>query len=126
MKLSEQIRLGAMLKPQAFGMLRRPVDWPPVLGDVLGLRATEGTCAYGAAMDAGYVGAAIDYVAAACPVRGHDYCTHVVRPYVMSVVMHLNDHHRWTREAIADWVETIEAQHEAASEPPLAIEPAIV
>jgi predicted nucleic-acid-binding protein len=29
------------------------------------------------------------------------------------IVWHLNDKHKWTREQIAEWVETIEAQQEA-------------
>jgi hypothetical protein len=42
----------------------------------------------------------------------------------MWALYHLNDHHRWTREQIADWVEsverTIEAQSPAAGEAPTA------
>lgn len=29
---------------------------------------------------------------------------------VKAIIEHLNDDHRWTREAIADWVEKIEAE----------------
>jgi hypothetical protein len=32
-------------------------------------------------------------------------------------ILHLNDHHKWTREQIADWVQTIED----AQTPPLAV-----
>jgi hypothetical protein len=32
--------------------------------------------------------------------------------YVFRVIAHLNDDHRWTRERIADFVETIERHHE--------------
>jgi hypothetical protein len=28
------------------------------------------------------------------------------------LIFHLNDHHHWTREQIADWVETIERAQE--------------
>lgn len=102
MQLSTGIRLGAMLKPQAFGEL-----W-----------VRGGSCALGAALDAvsETPGAQLDewdqicrlfpvlrYLEAAevrCPVCGvHS---------TMTVITHLNDQHRWTREAIADWVETLE------------------
>src|ERR1700682_837614 len=38
-----------------------------------------------------------------CPVLGGDS-----KSTVENIAMHLNDFHRWTREAIADWVETLE------------------
>ena len=100
LKLSEAIRLGAMWRPQAFGVLTDGV----------------GTCAIGAATEA--MGLPLDdempnprewdfvLKIRACPVCiTHD-------PDRLNVVAHLNDDHRWTRERIADWVETIEAQHE--------------
>jgi hypothetical protein len=34
------------------------------------------------------------------------------------VAVHLNDNHRWTREQIADWVETIEKRLEAEGPEP--------
>jgi hypothetical protein len=102
-----------MLKPQAFGQYDDGV----------------GTCALGAALDAsghlddciGDVGWFFPLVtvvdASPCPVFG---CDHDANKY--STVPHLNDDHRWTREQIADWVATIEAQHEsAAAPPPLAV-----
>lgn len=53
MKLSEAIRLGSMLKPQAIGSLRRSAIDQRVHGDILGLRRVPaGTCAWGAALDA--------------------------------------------------------------------------
>lgn len=37
-------------------------------------------------------------------------CTSVaLRPTVRDAVIHLNDSHRWTREAIADWLDTLDA-----------------
>lgn len=105
MKLSEAIRLGAMLKPQAFGLCY-----------------SDGrTCAMGAAWDA--IGKlhvtasdpSIDFgdsywavAGVSCPVCGRASGSGMA-------VAHLNDDHRWTREQIADWVETIER----AQEPPV-------
>lgn len=103
LKLSEAIRLGAMLKPQSFGSMRS-CEAVPSLGDVLGLRIIEKTCAMGAAYEAGYRSAPYLGVST-CPA-----CVHVGPvPYL---VMHLNDSHRWTRERIADWVESVERAQE--------------
>lgn len=114
MKLSEAIRLGSMLKPQKSN------------GDDDG----KGSCALLAAAEALGISAVrfrgtnrfvVDYVSlrdrysflsneARCPECEHsdDACC---------IIWHLNDVHRWTREAIADWVESIEnAQVEKEAE----------
>lgn len=102
MKLSEAIRLGAVLKPQAFGTV---FDG-------------RGTCVYGAAFDA--VGELPTY-----PCIGF---THILAHHpdwslidgpcpecaIQCSPAHLNDVHHWSREAIADWVATIESQEPAA------------
>ena len=107
MKLSEAIRLGAMLRPQAFG------DYTDGVG----------TCAIGAACEAYGVPLNADTEllpwselleatdVATCPVCG------VSGPFesdeaFYGLIPHLNDDHRWAREAIADWVETIERAQE--------------
>lgn len=109
MKLSEAIRLGAMLRPQAFGT---EFDG-------------KGTCAFGAALEACGVPAQqltsrslpaewrwVNSASGTCPE-----CAGVV-PVVSSVIsMHLNDTHGWTRERIADWVATIEPQDEPPTQP---------
>ena len=109
MKLSEAIRLGAMMKPQGFCEL---------------LNDKGGTCAIGAAGDAF---GKISYTAIEkmypfiiaerqpdCPMCG--VCGS--RIDIEGIIFHLNDAHRWTREDIADWVETIENQQvETAVEP---------
>jgi len=101
-----------MLKPQTH------------VGD---MRAGNATCALGAALDAvSELGTCIGYsrvrelwpiaetivrypCSAQCRVaREYDH-----RGELIAVVWHLNDQHEWTREQIADWVETIEAQAEA-------------
>src|SRR5918994_57756 len=97
MRLSEAIRLGAMMRPQAFRTL---------LTD-------DGAYAFGAALLA--VGArpeeavpsALDRwpwastVSADCPGCGRSRT-------LFRVITHLNDRHRWTREQIAKWVAAIE------------------
>lgn len=114
MRLSEAMKLGAMLKPQIHtGEMRGPVSLPSQYGDVFGLRVTEGTCALGAAEDAGFGdiwSSPLRRIAASCPVCywGHD-CG------FLGVVWHLNDTHHWTREQIADFVAVLEQRHEAAT-----------
>ncbi len=99
MKLSEAIRLGAMLRPQAF---HTEYD-------------DEGSCAIGAAFEAvglrSFLEAGLkddqdpwvwsNHTFARCPACNK-------RDEVTSLIQELNDGHRWTREAIADWVEIIE------------------
>ena len=96
MKLSDAIRLGAMLKPQGRGCLEM----------------NGHSCALGAALDA------IGHL-------GHQYGGQILRehwPYLETevcgplrlmgrlyrVIVDLNDDHGWTREQIADWVATVE------------------
>lgn len=107
MRLSEAIKLGAMLKPQGFG------DYQT--GD-------GGACALGSALDA--VGVAADKqngltdlslalrfpavnTPATCPWK---LCRDTFAHEIGSVITHLNDDHCWTRERIADWVATVEPQ----------------
>ena len=99
MTLSEAIRLGAMLKPQGFG--------------ANSMYAADSSCALAAACDA--VGIARVYVA-----LGHPYMDLEKRfPILTATVPGMpwdiaeeiwkrNDSHRHTREAIADWMETLE------------------
>jgi uncharacterized C2H2 Zn-finger protein len=110
MKLSDAMRLGAMLRPtQAYF----------VMFDM----AANATCALGAAAEAigmldttqpsAYCGTApeewrrVTFQRTTCPA-----CTHVAMR-VDSQIIHLNNRHRWTRERIADWVESVEAQQDA-------------
>lgn len=106
MKLSEAMRLGAMLNPQGF------------IGDSDGTPAGhsasingERTCALVAAQRAiGHDG--LSWTAgwpwltkgpSTCPACGSE-TEH--GPFI--TIIHLNDFHRWTREQIADWVQSIE------------------
>ena len=111
MKLSEAIRLGAMMKPKGDGHFEQ----------------AGRTCALGAAMDAvGLLDAASDialnirdvygkhFPVLRSLVRHPDSRMGVVQWRLDAVIVDLNDDCGWTREQIADWVEQIECQHEAA------------
>jgi hypothetical protein len=105
MRLSDAIRLGAMMKPQAFK----------------GLFRDGGSCALGAALDA--IGCGLDDgfrdQLALFPTTigiGRVTCPQCGRfGWIDAVVVHLNDDHRWTREAIADFVEPLERRAESAA-----------
>lgn len=115
--LSEAIRLGAMLRPQGFGDLFQ-FSYPDL---------TVKTCALGAAYEAaGIMSIDSDRDATGWPKltrgafpildllleRGCPACRKLGTDKLAFVVTHLNDEHRWTREAIADWIATLEPQPE--------------
>ena len=103
MKYSEAIRLGAMLGPQCFGME----------ADRDGGLCANGGATRAAGYYAVYQFGAITKTLANCPVCGR-------RGELATIVAEeLNDHHRWTRERIANWVETKERELEQAAEPEL-------
>ncbi len=93
LKLSEAMRLGAMLKPQGFWALRPKetacaldavrlaVGREPLLADLWPILDGPATC----------------------PVCGED--PHYALSLAQVIATHLNDTHRWTREQIADWIE---------------------
>lgn len=131
--ISQAIRIGSLIHPQCFGATRNKVR-----GGLLKLfRETEATCAWGAAHEAGgtqiiEVKITEDFI----PFRGYaplnagetvlayqtppewspvarrwDICPKCRKEdYVERLIAHLNDDHRWRRELIADWVETIESE----------------
>jgi len=103
MRLSEAIRLGAMLHPQRFGSYATYRDERGRFCSSNAPIATiAATCALGAASAAGLTtDDAIDSPRFTCPACNW----HTQR---LALVIHLNDRHRWTRERIADWVESVE------------------
>ena len=118
MRLSEAIRLGAMLKPQTTGGY---------------VRDGGGTCALTAAAEAVGLRHApfldgvlqVDYpsLARVFPVLNarvgwFPVTTDMQPDDVRTAIWDLNDAHGWTREQIADWVETIEQQQPATVETP--------
>ena len=114
MRLSEAIRLGSMIRPQAFD------GWD-----------TKGSCALAAAAEAAGIDRAllpfdgrhdlryceiakrfpISYSDVPCPQCGNSEKQSSF-PF-QATIYHINDCHLWTRERIADFVETVEAQLEA-------------
>ncbi len=111
MKLSEAMRLGAMIRPQGYRTY-----WS----------SKGGSCALGAALEAtGY-----DFPSAGFGVPTltlQNYWPFIWRIEVKcpggcpgnmelpkAIITHLNDDHCWTRERIADWIATIEPAEEAA------------
>lgn len=103
MTVADAIRLGSLLKPQGFGHHRD--------------RMTT-SCAMDAAVEAvGQPNAIctevfpqLRQVKANCPecgAVGYTDTVYPVKPSFAGVIAHLNDHHLWTRERIADWVESI-------------------
>lgn len=146
MKLSEAIRLGSMLGPQAYGVLQREVSTRKWLMGLIGpLVKTTEYCAMGAAQAAsgdetetriadGTVALVSRDGTARVLAVGECYTllksarewreTMSARSECPScklfddvalLIPHLNDNHRWTRERIAEFVETIERQ--IANEP---------
>lgn len=110
-ELADAIRRGSRLVPQCFNQTvqyaQRLADWS-VPGAVLlpcaSLDIPIAACAIGAAQLVGYDWTWIydeSLPQVACPTcRRSGFVTSV-----SAVIVHLNDSHRWTREAIADWVE---------------------
>lgn len=94
MRLSEAIRLGAMLKPQAFDF-GKPGSLCALEGAAIAIGKRKHQWA---SLDDDWPWiCAITNVA--CPACGlKDDC-------VETAIAHLNDSHHWTREQIADWLE---------------------
>ncbi len=108
--LSAAMRLGAMVHPQAFGAIQRH----GLSGEVVA------TCAMGAAVVASGVKENLYHVwpylvtTRTCPACAMMNCG-------VGLIFHLNDTHFWSRERIADWIETWEAALTAAR-----VEPGLV
>lgn len=104
LRFSEAIRLGAMLRPQCFNAMYK----------------NNGSCALGAAREAVGASNAASFVTCIvwpwtgtlhnCPVGcdANQIYPGANKSCVTTIVVHLNDVHHWTRERIADWVESIE------------------
>jgi hypothetical protein len=128
MGLSEAMRIGAMLRPQAYGDFRKKIRT-----GFLGLfgKSEYATCALGAAVEAGNIPSILRQVDdnSAAPFRGGKSragttveevqfpqewldtirvvaaCPVCGKPQRLAQqIPHLNDKHRWTRERIADFV----------------------
>jgi hypothetical protein len=140
MRLSEAIRLGAALYPQAFDHYTEVLETPPVTwqGHVLIDGFTElRVCAIAGAGFAIGLGDQIRNwentdadgdITTLLPREWRDLL-HQESPCcacecenpgtVESAIEHLNDEHGWTRERIAGWVESIELSMPAFADPQL-------
>lgn len=115
MRLSEAIRLGAMLKPQGFSGIGK-----------------DASCALRAAADAagiepfdetdGFLEEVVDYMElqrrfpiTRARVQAPCSCADWGEEFYQAIY-HMNDFHKWTREQIADWVQTIEPQDALAEQ----------
>ena len=103
------MRLGAMLHPQGFG----------------GLLFKGRTCAMGAAYAAVGLRERMGVAHMLLMLNGSPWWQFLNEPapvcpecevgsgtIMYGLILHLNDGHRWTRERIADYIETIEPQQE--------------
>lgn len=117
MKLSDAILLGAMSTPQG-------------VGTTSSLANSEKTCALGAAAFASGLRCGMGQdiqdrfpiLREMVPFPPKPQCKEIVYCCVMA----LNDEYRWTREEIAGWVATLEAQQEVQAEVQRVAEPAEV
>ena len=125
MRLSEAIRLGAMLRPQVSGSLFKD-GGSCVLGAMLeatGTEYDEDFHLYTAALYARWPWSKEKrFTCPECDWLDWQGNKHA---HLESVLIHLNNSnfmdHRWTRERIADWVATIEpTEAECAGEPVVA------
>lgn len=108
MKLSDAIRLGAMTGRQAFGAYFMGSDASCALGSAArACNVKRGLASMYAALNTEFP--ILDVIdrqqcPACCTLRQQETRT--------ALIPHLNDDHRWKRERIADYVETIELAQE--------------
>lgn len=108
MELSEAIKAGAKLAPQAFGVLK-------VARYRKGREPKLATCALGAAKMALHA-TSLGAVQQRYPLLGLQVeevpcgCRMKARDTVAEAIMHLNDRHKWRRETIAAWVKHLESK----------------
>jgi len=107
-RLSEAIRLGSMLRPQIFGQMSNALGSCPfgAAKEAIGDRAPE--CFWDPERTFPVVG----LLPMECPV-----CGEVEKLRASIISEHLNDRHRWSRERIAAWIETVEREIEAKEQP---------
>ncbi len=93
MKLSDAMRAGAKMGPQGFGAPKQRRDQLSLCAIQAVFMATRGR---GSIYEQYPI---LDRNAGKCPECGGRL------PNLTVGIIHLNDDHRWTREAIADWIE---------------------
>lgn len=97
---SEAIRAGIPLAPQAFSGGRVGM----LCALEAGLHALTGR--HNQALEHIYEAFPYMRTVVACPVA--DCSHHHLPDTLVGMIWRINDHHRWTREAIADWLESAE------------------
>ncbi len=103
MRISEAIRIGSAMKPQAFGHFF----------------SNGGSCALGAGIDAcslyganhGFAYREQPWERELCPVCKLDWSQREALDNHPALVPHMNDVHRMSREEIADYIEIWEAKY---------------
>lgn len=115
MKLSEAIREKSLIKPQGRGPNALiSIDSPSALGGALqsiGLQLREPTEAL-ALVVKNWPFLIKPRFVAVCPCGDVHYDSGPFASSILVTIHRLNDNHRWTRWEIADWVATVEPQHE--------------
>jgi len=103
---SEAIREGAKLRPQHFGGgMGHGRD--ATCAYIAGIEAVAGNLSDDSLREFGRHGGYTYLVGTTrCPVQDCSYAEHIWSRLI--TIFHLNDDHRWTREQIADWLESEE------------------
>ena len=107
MRLSDAMRIGAAIRPQCQGGMFRTSS-----------KGIKYSCAVGAIME-GLTGRSDitvdDFLYATFPIFSKKVSCPVNHQTMMvptaslgAIIIHLNDNHGWTRERIADWIDTID------------------
>lgn len=115
LRLSEAIRLGAMLDPQGFGLVSRmeldtTCAWEAALKALGVINLPHPVCCTDLEFSS-YIKEHFNWVVtnqSLCPAGCKKVGPFRPMSLIASVIIHLNDVHHWTREQIADWVETVE------------------
>ncbi len=115
MKLSEAIRLGAMLRPQAFGVGADGNGDCALMSAIRAAGCPGRICSAGdvSARDEepGVVEVSFDFPSE-WSMGYPSPCPECARSLVrFKLIAHLNDEHHWTREQIADLVKILEDRH---------------
>lgn len=123
MKLSEAMRIGASWTGQAFWRMKDAKGNTCAMGSVLatlGHKFTEPYLSGSLAARYRRHKKYIDLLERKFPILSKEYpdcpvrkCPMVSHLNTRLVIQHLNDSHQWTREQIADWIETLEKAEEA-------------
>jgi hypothetical protein len=100
--LSSAIRAGSALGPQAFDRWFGKNGATCALGAA---RVAEFGLEHEGGIDLGAIWPYCITAYASCPDGG---CSEYGKVRIFGLVVHLNDFHRWTRDQIADWLESEE------------------